>query len=125
MENTTAPKRPVFLTVLCILTWINNGIKVLLILIGLVAAGFISGALSEYAMVPVDSGVSTIKSIILLITYGGAIFGAILMWQLKKIGFFIYVASVIISLIVAFGIISLIFTILFLILYYLNYKHLE
>ena len=115
-------QRPTFLTVLCILTFIGSGLSLLFGLIGLVAAGALE-SVSAYLPVGVDSGL--FKSIILIILMAGSLYGAIQMWKLKKLGFYIYAAANVVLLILGFSIWSLIFTALFIVLYGLNLKHLE
>lgn len=115
-------ERPVFLTVLCILTFIGSGLGLLFGLIGLFAAGAIE-SIAAYMPVGVDSGI--FKSILLLVLMAGSLYGAIQMWKLKKLGFYIYSGANVILLIMSFGILSLIFTALFIVLYYLNFKVME
>ncbi len=122
-QNVQTTQRPVFLTVLCILTYIGSGLGLLFGLIGLVAAGAIESFASYLPIPGVDSGI--FKAIISLILIAGSLFGAIQMWKLKKLGFYIYAAANVILLIMSFGIMSLIFTALFIVLYGLNLKHME
>lgn len=116
----TTNERPVFLTVLCILTFIGSGLGLLFGLIGLVAAGAID-SFAQYLPVPVESGI--FKSIIVLVMLAASLYGAIQMWNLKKLGFYIYAGANVILLIMSFGIFGLIFTALFIVLYGLNLKH--
>jgi len=115
----TTTQRPTFLTVLCILTFIGSGLGLLFGIIGLVAAGAIE-SVAAYLPVGVDSGI--FKSIITLILLAGSLYGAIQMWKLKKLGFYIYAAANVILLILNFGIFGLIITAAFIIMYYLNLK---
>ena len=118
----TTNQRPTFLTVLCILTFISTGLGLLFGLIGIVAAGAIE-SFAQYLPVPVDSGI--FKSIITLVLIAGSLYGAIQMWKLKKLGFYIYAAANVILLILSFGIFSLIITAAFIVMYYLNVKGME
>lgn len=115
-------QRPTFLTVLCILTFIGSGLGLLFGLIGLFAAGALE-SLTQYLPVGVDSGL--LKSIILLVLMAASLYGAIQMWNLKKLGFYIYAGANVVLLVLGFSIWSLIFTTLFIVLYGLNLKHLE
>ncbi|HRW63033.1 MAG TPA: hypothetical protein P5132_06075 [Bacteroidales bacterium] len=115
----TTTQRPTFLTVLCILTFIGSGLGLLFGIIGLVAAGAIE-SVAAYLPVGTDSGI--FKSIITLILIAGSLYGAIQMWKLKKLGFYIYAAANVILLILNFGIFGLIITAAFIIMYYLNLK---
>lgn len=119
-------KRPVFLTVLCILTFIGSGLGLLFGLLALVAAGYIQGIIDSIpGMTELGAGVGIFNLVLAVILSAASLYGAILMWQLKKIGFFLYVAAQVIMLITGFSILSLIFTALFIVLYALNLKHLE
>ncbi|MBU8892492.1 MAG: hypothetical protein KOO66_06915 [Bacteroidales bacterium] len=118
----TTNQRPTFLTVLCILTFIASGLGLLFGLIGLVAAGAIE-SFSQYLPVGVDGGL--LKSIITLVLIAASLYGAIQMWKLKKLGFYIYSAANVILLILGFGIFALIITAAFIVMYYLNLKAME
>ena len=107
-ENEQPKKRPVFLTVLCILTWIGSGIG---LLSGMVS--FITGPADDYselANTPDPSGMldgiapyedfvmwSNVSNGIGILVAALCIVGAILMFKLNKIGFFLYLAGCIIS----------------------------
>lgn len=76
--TTTTPKRPTFLTVLCILTFIGSG------------WGIIS------SLVMTDSGLKEYASWyywVILVLNLGTLFGALQMWKLKKAGLYIYTLS--------------------------------
>jgi hypothetical protein len=90
--NTTA-KRPTFLTVLCILTFIGSGLGVLGGILGLVG----STALATFA--PAAGG-SIIWSILSLAGAALCLFGAIQMWGLKKSGFTMYLLGALIAIVV-------------------------
>ena len=121
-QNVQTNQRPVFLTVLCILTFIATGLGLLFGLIGLVAAGAIE-SFAEYLPVGVDGGI--VKSVITLALIAASLYGAIQMWKLKKLGFYIYAAANVIMLIMGFGIFALIVTAAFLVMYFLNLKAME
>jgi len=62
----------------------------------------------------------------------GSLFGAIMMWKLKKTGFYLYVAANIIAAILpmvwlgsAFAIMGFIWPVIFIVLYAINLKHLK
>jgi len=123
-QTAGAKKRPTFLTVLCILTFIGSGLGLLFSIIGVVAAGALSGIASKLPMSTVaDVGMG--KSIAILVMYAGSLFGAIQMWNLKKLGFFIYAIANIILLVLNFGIWGLVFTAAFIVMYAVNLKYME
>lgn len=144
------PKRPTFLTVLCILTFIGVGIAVISSISNFMMQ---NSALMQNAMQEgmktnpfPDSGDMIAKSLYYATTIGivniicalVCLVGAILMFQLKKLGYYIYivaeVAPVIIStiligmpsgLLLATFIVSALLPVLFIILYGLNLKHMS
>lgn len=154
MEETTTegPKRPQFLTVLCILTYIGVGIGVIGSIIGwwsmramsammdassgmaeemdLSAFPGMEEAMAQMKYINVTTAVGIIGSLICLV-------GALQMWKLKKIGYYIYVVGEVVPFIVsavlmggsAFGtmaiIMGAIIPITFIVLYTLNLKHLS
>jgi hypothetical protein len=129
MNNETsngAAQRPTFLTVLIILTWVGS-------LLGLL--GLMADAMKFYP--------GWYKIAIVVANLGTAI-GAFLMWGLKKNGLIIYTIAEVGSMIIPFVILSMItlpgyladgmmtftvllsiFPIAFLIMYWLNAKHLK
>jgi hypothetical protein len=86
-------KRPTFLTVLCILTFIGSGLGVLGGLLGLIG----SSALAMFA----PAGGAIIWSVLALIGAALCLFGAIQMWGLKKSGFTMYLLGSLVSIVVA------------------------
>jgi len=128
-QNVQTHKRPVFLTVLCILTFIWSGFAIL----GTLLATFGMGALTSMLGSAFTGG--TGYMVVLLIISAVSLFGAIKMWGLKKQGFYIYAAANIIGMIVpyffgtVFNISSFLFGLLFtggfIVMYYLNLKAME
>lgn len=146
-------KRPVFITVLCILTWIGSGIGFLQS-----ALALISGPTSELEELKNTPGVDEMLDLEFFdnfifwsnVSNGSAILvsalcvvGAVLMFQLKKIGFFLYLGGCIVSIIVTvlamhhlipdviawIGHVTIAFMILinaaFIIMYAVNLKHMK
>ena len=123
-QVTEEKKRPVFLSVLCILTFIGSGIALLFSLIGLVASGAVESLSASIPGMP-DLDHGFLKTLIMVLLVAGSLFGAILMWQLKKVGFYIYAAANVILLFISFGWFALIFTAAFIIMYGVNLKAME
>jgi len=124
--------RPTFLTVLCILTFIGSGFRTLIFLILLVAAGAVSSWLGSIPGMGDMGGLGAGYLVIVLVLALASLYGAIMMWQLKKMGFYLYSGANVIALIVPifmassdFSVWGLVFTALFIILYGLNLKHLK
>jgi hypothetical protein len=155
MEQTTtssaeAGKRPTFLTVLCILSFIWAGLCILGYITALTfmgAATVVASKVSEAggeageamnAMVTAaapSAGIAWAYIIVGFVTTLSGLYGVIKMWKLAKIGFFIYVGSIVVGLIMdivynmsmgaSIGIFGLVMTALFIVLYGLNLKHLK
>jgi FtsH-binding integral membrane protein len=123
-----AGTRPTFLTVLCILTFIGSGLGALFMLLATVGMGALMESIPgmEAAM-----GGGTAYFAVGTILAAASLYGAIQMWKLKKMGFFIYAGANGVGIIVPllfgmpFGIAGAIIPILFIVLYYLNVKHMS
>jgi len=136
-EETSTKKRPALLTVLCILSFIGSGLGVLFGLLLTVGAGGILSFLDNIpgfsgAMAGSGGGTAIGYLILNLVLNAGTLTGAIMMWKLKKLGFWIYAGSYVIQFILPmifiggrFGIFGFIIMALFVTLYALNLKHLE
>jgi len=129
----TKAARPTLLSVLCILTFIGSGLSVLAFLLLAVLFGAMADFLSS---IP---GFSTFMAggiaffVIMFILAFVSLFGAIKMWGLKKIGFYLYTAAQVLMIILPFILISgyqlsvfgIVITILFIVLYGIHLKHME
>ena len=132
-QNVTLEKkeRPGLLTALCILTFIFSGAMALLSLIGIFASGWIMGMIGG-SVGGLIGQYFAIAMAISFILWGLSLFGAIKMFQMKKIGYVLYMIPnclmllfQLIGLVAAFTVGSLIFllvSILFIILYSKNLK---
>jgi len=135
MENTTITnenevvKRPGLLTVLCILTFIGSGLGMLVYLLLAVAAGTLGAMLSGIpglGSMIAGGGIALFASGLILSL--GSFFGALKMWKLKKLGFYIYVVAQVLMLILPvifgapFSLFGAVITAVFVILYALNLK---
>ena len=102
IDNVKKGERPVFLTVLCILAFVGNGLSIFQGLLMYVMAGFY---IRLFSIIPANGGPGTDELIIFKkvlnaigwwatsISIGSIIclIGAILMWNLRKSGYFIYI----------------------------------
>ncbi len=139
-------QRPVFILVLCILTWAACGL-------GLVSGLFQLWSYSALTKMTAQIGAQTFGDNYYALTFWSAIatlvssvlcaLGAFFMFKLKKIGFFIYLFGQILMMsytvysslaikvpglggfFTSMGLIALIFPIAFIIMYGVNYKHLK
>ncbi len=122
--------RPTLLTVLCILTFIGSGLSVLLYLLATLMFGVMAEVLTSIPGMGAIADGGMILFIVMFVLAFVSLFGAIKMWGLKKIGFYLYTAAQILMIIVPFilipglpvAVLSIVFTILFIVLYGLNLK---
>jgi hypothetical protein len=131
-QPTNETKRPVFLTVLCILSFIFSGLAILGYITAIGLAGVASAAMSgvsDEAMAAYTGpsvGLTWAYIVIGFITTLVGLFGVIKMWKLQKVGFYIYTACVVVSIIMGivysgFGFMSIL-PLVFVVLYGLNLK---
>jgi len=153
-ENITLEKkkRPGFLTVLCILSFIGVAISIVMSIIGYIGLSALSSVSSSLSSgfgdnAEVSSSLSNMDALIkngalyyilLIVAAVICLIGVIMMWKLKKAGFYIYcigeLAPVILPFILfgGFGVLGnmalvmgLVFPIAFIIMYALNLKHMS
>lgn len=123
-QNAGAPAaRPTFLTVLCILSWIWQGIAAVLLVIAMLAIGVVTAAVNTDAvqdsmadMAASDpsaaEALNTVASTSAGMLWAAVVVGFVCivlqfvgvlqMWKLKKSGFFLYTAAFVISSIMSF-----------------------
>ena len=146
-------KRPTFLTVLCILSFIAAGFAIIgyitaITLMG--AATAVVSAAEDTMEAAVDSGSYSEMSaamdeamssgpsmgltwayvIIGFVCTLVGLYGVIKMWKLKKMGFYLYTGASVVSMIMGivysgFGAMAVVFPIAFIVMYGLNLKHME
>ncbi len=134
MKNTVEPvKRPGLLTVTCILTFIGSGLGLLSYLLLTVAFGVMVGVLDSIPGMGAIAAGGIGLFIVSLILSAISLYGAIQMWKLKKLGFYLYTGAQVLMLIVpmifvqgaSFSFVGLFFTALFIALYAINLKVME
>jgi len=142
MENAVSQppfghKRPALLTVLCILTFLCSGLATISSLTGIFASGWLLEMLE--AFVPGLSNYSSsfliVFFLILVVIWGLSLWGAILMFGLRKGGFVLYLipngllliaqAILTISTFNVFFLLFLLISILFIILYATQVKYMK
>ena len=148
MEETNETTRPAFLKVLCILTWVGSGIGLISGLLAIIGSSASESVIRSLGDATLDGTMENMK----MIQYAGlactvlCIIGSVMMWQLKKAGFFIYLIGEVAPLALSFillgslastggpvtggiaataGIIGAIFPAAFVIMYGLNLKHMK
>lgn len=139
VENTknTVTKRPLLLTLLCILTFIFSGGATILSLVGIFASNWLIGKFDQ--LIPGGDTYSTafiiVTFLVMLIIWGLSLWGAILMFGRRKGGFVMYIIPnglvlvvQIIMMISAFHtyfLIATLISILFIILYSTQVKYMK
>ncbi|HRN43004.1 MAG TPA: hypothetical protein PK649_13165 [Vicingus sp.] len=129
-EETTQSSgtRPGFLTVLCILTFIGSGLGTLFMLLATIGMGTL---LANIPGMDALMGGGTAYFAISTLISAATLYGAIQMWKLKKMGFFIYAGAGVVGIILPlvfglpFSAMGAVFPVLFIVLYYLNVKHMN
>lgn len=123
-QNAGAPAaRPTFLTVLCILSWIWQGIMAVLLIIAMLAIGVVTAAVNTDAVQDemsdlaisdpsVADAMNTVASASSGMLWAAVVVGflclilqfvgVLRMWKLKKSGFYLYSAAFVISAIMSF-----------------------
>lgn len=137
-----AGKRPVFLTVLCILSFIAAGFAIIGYVGVITVMGAASSAMGALEGMEGMEGMEAIQSagpsvgmtwayliVGFLCTIIGLV-GVIKMWKLKKQGFMMYAGASVVSMIMGiiysgFGVGAVIIPIAFIVMYYLNVKHMS
>jgi len=134
-----AGKRPVFLTVLCILSFIAAGFAILGYITAITLMGAATAAVGALegmeGMEAIESagpsaGMTWAYIIVGFLTTIVSLLGVIKMWKLKKQGFMMYAGASVVSMIMGivysgFGIGAVIIPIAFIVMYYLNVKHMN
>ncbi len=125
-------KRPVFLTILCILTFVGSGLGILFGLLGIIGASFLGSLMDSIPGMGAALGGTTAYVGVGVALAAASLYGAIMMWKLKKTGFYIYTGAQIIGAIlpivwlgVGFALMSFLWPVVFIVLYALNLKHLS
>ncbi len=127
-NNAEVGKRPGFLTALCILTFIGSGLGALFMLLATVGMGALAAKIPGLGAAMAGGTAYFAVATVLAIA---SLYGAIQMWKLKKMGFFIYAGANVIGFIaplifgLPFSAMGAIWPILFIVLYYLNVKHMN
>jgi hypothetical protein len=129
-EKSGAKKRPGLLTVLCILTFIGSGLGILFWLFAIVGLGNILGFLGKIPGFAAGGGESTIiVPIVFLLLAIVLLLSAIMMWNLKKMGYYLYILVKILGIVLPiillgalFKVTALIIPVIMVVLYGLNLK---
>ncbi|MDF2438569.1 MAG: hypothetical protein K0Q95_2945 [Bacteroidota bacterium] len=154
METAVPAKRPQFLNVLCILSFIGTGIGIIMGVYHLATAGASQEAIAaldsmggeDMAAIPgmesmMDGAIAAAKYAYVLAALEIVcnllcLFGVLQMWKLKKMGFYIYLVAQLIAIVAPlilvggglFGglmLVMAIFPIAFIVMYGLNLKHMQ
>lgn len=137
-QNAGAPaQRPTFLTVLCILSFIWQGIVAVLIILAMTLIGAAAATVGTEGMSEAISNSETAGTGLLwagvavgLLCVILSFVGVLQMWKLKKSGFFLYTAAFAISAIMSFidstySVAGLVLGAAFVGMYAMNLKHMR
>jgi hypothetical protein len=114
-------KRPALLSLLCILSFISNGLMVIVGLAGIFSSGYISGLMEEYSKGYETLGREMLLTISfsVLLVFGLKLWGVILMFFGRKSGYIMYLVPtgllMILNIVLLFGAYSSIAMVYFLI----------
>ncbi|PWL24751.1 MAG: hypothetical protein DCO96_13200 [Fluviicola sp. XM-24bin1] len=135
LDNTAAEsaKRPAFLTVLCILTFIGSGLSALIYLLATIAFGVVGGMFESIPGMDVFADAGMAFFAIYFVLAAVSLFGAIQMWKLKKNGFYMYAGANVVGFLLPmfmiegmpFNVMGFVFLALWITLYGLNLKHMS
>lgn len=134
--NQEAGKRPVFLTVICILSFVGIGLAILGYITALTLMGAAESMMSAASDMAEEAGATVTKGpstgVVWAYIIGGFVtaliqlFGVIKMWKLQKSGFMLYTGASVVAMVLGFlygGFsIGIIFPIAFIVMYAANLK---
>ena len=134
--NQEAGKRPVFLTVICILSFVGIGLAIIGYIGALTLMGVAESAISAASDMAEEAGATVTKGpstgVIWAYIIGGFVtaliqlFGVIKMWKLQKSGFMLYTGASVVAMVLGFlygGFsVGIIFPIAFIAMYAANLK---
>ena len=97
-------KRPVLLTVMCILTFIGSSFLIISTLFSYISIQNMSEELKAMSLEMMQTSPSNLLTKLIVGVLGGIIclVGAIMMWKLKKTGFYLYILGTIVPLIISY-----------------------
>ena len=140
-NNESAVKRPVFLTVVCILSFVGIGLAIIGYITAISLLGMAESAMSAVSAAVEGAGGSSNQAstgliwAYILIGFATALislFGVVKMWKLQKAGFMMYTGAAIVGLImgivysgVSASLMGIAFTGAFIAMYAANLKHMK
>ena len=100
-QNTqTRPKRPFFLSFMCVVGFTYTALFSLLFLLGILYSTGISGILDKYLQLYDLPRMNLFfLSLSLFLVFFSAFVGVLLMWKLQKLGFYIYAGSAVLFIV--------------------------
>lgn len=99
-KKAVRPKRPFFLTFMCIIGFTYTILFSVLFLIGIIYSTGLSGLLDKYFQLYDLSRMHfLIFSISLFLVFFTSFLGVLMMWKMQKLGFYIYLVSVLVFLV--------------------------
>lgn len=140
--SATGGKRPAFLTVICILSFVGIGFAVLGYIGAFALLGMAESAMSSMEGMAEEMGATVTTGpstgviwayiVVGFLTAIVSLIGVLQMWKLKKMGFTLYAGATVVGMImgivyagVAASIVGIIISIGFIVMYGLNLKHMK
>ena len=145
--TTGAPKRPTFLTVLCILSFVAAGFSIIGGLVMGAGSAMVNSDAVQDAMASDPNAAANMEQASAAMAEAGlstgaiwlgvaltliGLIGVIMMWKLKKTGFYVYTGAQVLGIVspmfmggsISFGFMTIV-SVLFIVLYGLNLKHMS
>ncbi len=93
-QDPTNNRRPFGLSVLLVFSFVYNGILLLVMLLGLIYPGIVQTILQQYyKSVYISTGTSFILTLAGTLVFGISFYGLIMMWKMRRRGFYFYTAA--------------------------------
>lgn len=118
--------RPVFLKVLCVLTFIGSGSVLLASILTILFSGVMEGIIVGMGLGMEDyyAGQNLMFSSFITLVLGAAsLYGAIRMWRLERFGFWVYAMVQFVTIFLMFSVLGVLINAAFVLMYYKNYKY--
>ncbi|MCK9611357.1 MAG: hypothetical protein PHR81_10145 [Bacteroidales bacterium] len=134
VKTSSLIKRPETLTRLCLFTFFFSGSMTLFSFGGLFFSGWLANFVSSYvgSVYNIGSSVFAMFFSIMFILFGCSLTGALLMFHMKRSGYWLYLVTnlviLVLSVFIVMNVFNILFiagTILFIVLYSVQYKHIK
>ena len=134
VQIVSSKKRPVFLSRLCLITFFFSGSMTLFSFGGLFLSGWMANYINFFVkgFYNVGSNILIVFFLSVFVLFGSSLVGALLMFRLKRSGYWIYLSAnaimILLSFFVVLNFINILFivvSVVFILLYRIPYKHMK